>query len=242
MSRLLVLLYGLLSYGLFLAVFLYLVAFNADLGGVAKTVSSGTPGPLATALAVNIFLLALFGIQHTIMARTGFKRALTRIIPVAAERSTYVMATNVVLILLMLYWQPLSGTAWQIENTQIAMGMHAISGLGWLLVLISTFLTNHFDLFGLRQIYLNAVGKTYSTVGFKEILFYRWIRHPMMLGLLIAFWSIPVMSMSHLLFTTGMSLYILIGIHFEERGLRAELGESYINYQRRTRRVLPFVY
>tara|TARA_R110000787_G_scaffold31696_11_gene83906 strand:- start:5709 stop:6431 length:723 start_codon:yes stop_codon:yes gene_type:complete len=239
MNRILILAYGVICYGIFFAVFLYLIGFNADML-VPKSVSSGTPGAVMPAILTNLGLIVLFGVQHTVMARPGFKRALTQWLPVPMERSTYVMATNIVLILIMMFWQPLPGVVWSIESESAALSIHALAGLGWVIVLISTFLTNHFDLFGLRQVYLNAAKKTYTPVGFREILLYRWIRHPMMLGLLIAFWAIPVMTMSHLLFSLGMTLYIIVGIYFEERGLRAELGQDYIDYQQRTRRVLPF--
>lgn len=241
MSRVLVFAYGVLCYGIFFAVFLYLMAFNADMG-VAKTVSSGTPGPIAIALLINLGLIALFGIQHTIMARPGFKAALSKLMPPTMERSTYVMATNVVLIILFAYWQPLPGQLWAVSDPQWAIAVHALSGIGWVLVLISTFLTDHFDLFGLRQVTLNLLGRTYSPVEFRENLFYRWIRHPMMLGILIAVWAIPVMTYSHLVFSLSMTLYIVIGIHFEERGLRASIGKPYQEYQARTKRVIPLIY
>jgi len=238
-NRFLSFVYGLICYAMFLSVFLYLIAFLAD-AGVPKTVSSGLPGSAAAALAVDLALMALFGLQHSIMARRGFKRALTRLLPAAIERSTYVLATNVVLILLFVCWQPLPGMVWQARSPMLIKGLYLLGGLGWLLILLSTFLTNHFDLFGLRQIYLNLVRKTYTPVAFKEHFFYRWIRHPMMLGLLLGFWSAPSMSASHLLFSAGMSVYILIGIHFEEVGLQAELGDAYRNYRERTVRLLPF--
>jgi len=239
MNRFLLFAYGLACYAIFLGVFLYLIAFLADLG-VPKTVSSGAQGSVAAALAIDIGLMALFGLQHSIMARKGFKRALAQILPAAIERSTYVLAASVVLILLFAYWRPLPGIVWQAQSPALTDSLYLLGGVGWLLILLSTFLTNHFDLFGLRQIYLNLVRKTYTPVAFKEHFFYRWIRHPMMLGLLIAFWSTPLMSVSHLLFSAGMSVYILIGIHFEEAGLRAELGQKYCDYMGRTVRMLPF--
>lgn len=240
MNRTLLFAYGLLCYGLFLAVFVYLVAFVADLGVVPKTVSSGTPGPAGFAFAIDLGLLALFGVQHSMMARAGFKGWITRLLPAAAERSTYLLATNIVLILLFAYWQPLPGQVWQVEVPALAWLLYALFALGWVLILISTFLTDHFDLFGLRQVWLALRSKAYAPVGFREILFYRWIRHPMMLGFFVVLWATPRMTVSHLLFSLGMSIYILIGIHFEERGLQAELGESYRSYMRRTGRLLPF--
>ncbi len=238
MSRYLSFLYGLVCYSLFFAVFLYLIGFLNDVV-VPKSVSSGEPGPVAIALVVDLGLIALFGVQHSVMARPGFKHWLTRFLPPAVERSSYVLATNIVLILTYLYWQPLPGVVWQAENETVATALYALAALGWLIVLISTFLTNHFDLFGLRQVWLNLVRRSYTPVAFKEHFFYRWIRHPMMTGILIAFWATPVMSSSHLLFSLGMSLYVLIGVHFEEQGLKAELGQPYRDYVARTGRFLP---
>ncbi|MBL6752166.1 MAG: hypothetical protein ISP90_16725 [Nevskia sp.] len=231
--------YGVACYGLFLAVFLYFIGFVAGLP-LPKTVDSGPAAPLATALAVDLGLIALFGLQHSVMARAGFKRRLAQWLPPAAERSTYVLATNLVLILLFAFWQPLPGRVWEAGSPLLAGAVYALAALGWLLVLVSTFLTDHFDLFGLRQVYLQLVRRSYTPVAFREILFYRWIRHPMMLGLLIALWASPVMTASHLLFSLGMTVYIFVGIRFEEAGLRAELGQPYRDYAGRTGRLLPF--
>lgn len=239
MSRILSFIYGVACYGLFFAVFLYLVGFINDVP-VIRGVSSGEPGPVATALAVDLGLIALFGVQHSVMARPGFKHWLTGFVSPAVERSTYVLATNIVLILTYAYWQPLPGLVWSVSDPTLAMLIYAVGGLGWLMVLVSTFLTNHFDLFGLRQVWLNLRRRSYTPVAFKEHFFYRWIRHPMMTGLFIAFWAAPVMSTSHLLFSLGMSVYVLIGVHFEEKGLQAELGQPYRDYVARTRRFLPF--
>lgn len=238
MGRVITLLYGVVSYALFLAVFLYLMAFVWGLP-VPKTVNSGTPGPVWMALLVNLGLMVLFGVQHSVMARPAFKHRLTTWLPKPAERSTYVMATNVVLIVLYAAWQPLPGTVWQVESAALSSVLWGINVVGWLLVLVATFLTNHFDLFGLRQVWLNMARQAYTPVAFKEYFLYRWIRHPMMLGLLIALWVTPQMSVSLLMFSAGMTVYILIGVHFEERGLRAELGDTYVRYQTRTGRFLP---
>lgn len=239
MGRIISFVYGTACYGLFLAVFLYLVGFVNDVA-VPKTVSSGAAGELLPALLVDLGLLVLFGVQHSVMARPGFKHWLTGFVPEAVERSTYVLATNVVLLLTFLYWLPIPGTIWQVEAPALRMALYGFGALGWLIVLVSTFLTNHFDLFGLRQIWLNLVRRTYTPVAFKEHFIYRSIRHPMMLGIFIAFWSTPSMTASHLLFALGMSVYILIGVHYEERGLRAALGQPYIDYSARTGRFLPF--
>ena len=243
--RTIVMLYGLISYLLFFGVFLYLIAFNAEilvpktLSSVGSTQAMMDPG---VALLINIVLLLLWGIQHTVMARGWFKEAIVHVIPHHTERSTYVLASTVVLALLMYAWQPIEGVIWQVENTTLTYALWAAFGLGWVLVLISTFLTDHFDLFGLRQTWLHFIKKTYTSVGFTERLFYRWIRHPMMLGLLIAFWAVPTMSVSHLVFSLGMTVYILFGIYFEEKGLAATLGPEYVLYRQRTARVIPKLY
>lgn len=238
MGRYLSFAYGVVCYSLFFAVFLYLVGFLNDVV-VPKSVNSGEPGPWAMALIVDLGLIALFGIQHSVMARPGFKHWLTRFVPQAIERSSYVLATNIVLILTYVYWQPLPGVIWQIDSAGLAMALYALAAIGWLIVLISTFLTNHFDLFGLRQVWLNLVRRSYTPVMFKEHFFYRWVRHPMMSGIFIALWATPMMTGSHLLFSLGMSLYIFIGVHFEEKGLKAELGQPYRDYVARTSRFLP---
>ncbi len=239
MKRVLEFAYAAVAYLIFLGVFLYLLGFCLDLY-VPKSAESGVPGAVLPALAINLALLVLFGVQHSVMARRGFKQWLTRFVPSAVERSTYVMATNVVLILMFVYWQPLPGTVWSVEGDAARGLIYGVAALGTVVILISTFLTDHFDLFGLRQIWLNLLQKTYTPVPFREILLYKWVRHPMMVGVLILLWASPEMSMGHLMFSAGMSLYVFIGIHFEERGLARELGEPYISYQARTKRLLPF--
>ncbi|WP_292997402.1 methanethiol S-methyltransferase [Nevskia sp.] len=239
MNRYLSFAYGVACYGLFFAVFVYLIGFLNDVG-VLKSVNSGLPGPVATALFVDIGLITLFGVQHSVMARPWFKRRLTQFVPHVIERSSYVLATNVVLILTYLFWEPLPGVVWQIREPMLSTALYMLAAVGWLIVLISTFLTNHFDLFGLRQVWLNLLRRNYSAVAFKEHLFYRWVRHPMMLGLFIALWATPEMTVSHLLFSVGMSIYIVVGVHFEEAGLKKELGKPYQDYVARTGRFLPF--
>lgn len=239
MNRYLSFAYGIACYGLFFAVFGYLIGFLNDVG-VPKSVNSGLPGPVATALFVDIGLITLFGVQHSVMARPWFKRRLTQFVPHVIERSSYVLATNVVLILIYLFWESLPGVVWQIREPMLSTALFMLAAVGWLIVLISTFLTNHFDLFGLRQVWLNLLRRNYSAVAFKEHLFYRWVRHPMMLGLFIALWATPEMTVSHLLFSVGMSIYIIVGVHFEEAGLKKELGKPYEDYVARTGRFLPF--
>jgi len=239
--RTLVLLYGVISYFLFFGVFLYLIAFTGDFF-VPKTLSSGPGLASGYALFINVGLMLLWGIQHSVMARAWFKNAIASVIPHHVERSTYVLATSVVLIALMYYWQPMTGVVWQVENTALQTLLWVIFASGWVLVLISTFLTDHFDLFGLRQSWLHFVQGTYTNVKFTDRWIYNWIRHPMMLGLLLAFWALPTMTVSHLVFSIGMSVYIIAGIHFEEQGLTKTLGKDYTDYQARTSKVIPEVY
>ena len=239
--RTLVLLYGVASYFLFFGVFLYLIAFTGDFF-VPKTLSSGPGLASGYALFVNIGLMLLWGIQHSVMAQRWFKDAIASVVPQHVERSTYVLATSVVLIALMHYWQPMSGVVWRVENSVLQTVLWVTFASGWVLVLISTFLTDHFDLFGLRQSWLYFVKKTYTNVAFTEALLYSWIRHPMMLGLLMGFWALPTMTVSHLVFSIGMTVYIVVGIYFEEQGLAQTLGKDYTDYQSRTSKILPKIY
>ena len=239
--RAIVLLYGVISYFLFFVVFLYFIAFVGDFF-VPKTLSTGAGIASEQAFVVNLGLMLLWGIQHSVMARGWFKDAISSFVPHHVERSTYVLATSIVLIVLMLYWQPMSGVVWQVENSVLQTLLWTIFATGWVLVLLSTFLTDHFDLFGLRQSWLYFVKKTYTDIAFTEVWVYQWIRHPMMLGLLMSFWALPTMTVSHLVFSIGMSIYVLAGIYFEEQGLAQTLGKDYIDYQARTSKVIPKIY
>jgi protein-S-isoprenylcysteine O-methyltransferase Ste14 len=238
MNKILSVSYSLISYLIFFVVFLYLIAFVGDLF-VAKTVSSGEPQALFKALFINTFLIVLFAVQHTVMARSNFKQWLTRYIPAHLERSTYMLATSLILALLYCTWQPVSGTVWTFSHPVFVTFFYALFAVGWLMVLVATFLTNHFDLFGLRQVYLYFRDEPYTPVKFSEHFFYHYLRHPMMLGLLIAFWSTPVMTVSHLLFSLGMSIYIFVGIRFEEKNLVSLLGDDYVQYQQNTPMLFP---
>jgi len=235
------LLYGIVSYALFLATFLYLIAFVGDFY-VPKILSSAATTPPFVALLINLGLITLFGLQHSIMARSGFKSAIEKIIPTHLERSTYVAISSLVLILLMWAWQPIDGVVWYIQSSIGQILMWVLFSLGWALVFIATFLTDHFDLFGLRQVWLNFVKRTYTHVPFTDVLFYRWIRHPMMLGIILAIWCLPSMTVGHAVFSVGMTVYILIGIYFEERSLARALGQDYVTYQQRTKKILPKLY
>lgn len=239
--RALTMLYGVVSYFIFFGVFVYLIAFVGDIF-VPKTISSGVGMNATNALLINIGLILLWGIQHTVMARSSFKEAIAKVVPHHTERSTYVLLSAIVLAVLMYYWQPMAGVIWQVENMLWLQVLWGLFGLGWALVLLASFITDHFDLFGLRQTWLYFIKKSYTSVKFTEILLYRWIRHPMMLGLLIAFWAIPTMTVGHLVFSIGMSVYILVGIYFEEKGLAESIGSQYVAYQQRTSKVIPKLY
>lgn len=239
--RAFVMLYGVMSYFLFFGVFVYLIAFVGDIFA-PKTISSEAGMNASNALLIDIGLILMWGIQHSVMARDWFKEAISGVIPHHIERSTYVLASAIVLAILMYFWQPIEGTVWEVENALWRPLLWVLFGFGWVLILISTFLTDHFDLFGLRQTWLYFLKNSYTSVKFTERLFYHWIRHPMMLGILIAFWAIPVMSAGHLLFSIGMSAYVFVGIYFEEKGLAKSIGNEYEEYQKRTSKIIPKIY
>lgn len=238
MSRLLILLYGAVAYVIFLASLLYAVGF---VGGfvVPKTIDSGPESGTMTAILIDLALLGLFAVQHSVMARPFFKRWWTRIIPPAAERSTYVLASSLLLFLLFWQWRPLPGVVWNVTQPALATILWALFGLGWLVVLVSTFLINHFDLFGLRQVYLHFTGQPYTPIPFTSPWLYRLVRHPIMVGFLIAFWATSTMTQGHLLFAAVVTAYVLVALQLEERDLLAYHGETYSAYQRQVRMLLP---
>jgi protein-S-isoprenylcysteine O-methyltransferase Ste14 len=239
MNRTLVLLHGAVAYILFLAVFLYLVGFVANLG-VPRGIDDGAPGPLAASLLVNAALMAAFGVQHSVMARPWFKRAWTAFIPEPAERSTFVLLASALLALLMWAWQPLPTLLWDVRDGALGDLLLATSALGWALVLLSTFAIDHFHLFGLRQTLHHWLGRPPLEPQFRVAGPYKLVRHPLMLGFLVAFWATPAMSVGHLEFALGMTVYILIALVHEERDLRAAHGAHYDGYAARTPRLNPF--
>lgn len=230
-------LFGTLSYGVFLATFLYVVGFVGNLW-VPKSIDSTPVSPLGLALGINLVLLAIFAVQHSLMARPFFKRWLTRFIPATAERSTYVLASSLALVLLVMGWQPIGGVVWDVSSTALAPAIHAVFGLGWLLVLVSTFLIDHFDLFGLRQVWLQLRGRPYTPPQFKQAWLYRHIRHPLYLGFFLGIWATPTMTIAHLVFAVMCSAYILVGTRLEERDLR-EAHPEYERYAREVPRYVP---
>jgi protein-S-isoprenylcysteine O-methyltransferase Ste14 len=239
-TRALTLFYGVGAYAFFFGTFLYLIGFVGN-WVVPKSIDTGIPaGSNGSAIAINVLLLALFAVQHTIMARPGFKTWWTRYVPWYVERSTFVLFATAILALTAWQWQPLPTVVWHVENGALAALLSGISLAGWVIVLISTFLIDHFELFGLRQSVLYALGRAVEAPAFKERLFYRWVRHPLMLGFLIAFWFTPVMTQGHLLFAVVTTAYILIALQIEEQTLVHLHGNRYRDYQRRVSMLLPF--
>jgi methanethiol S-methyltransferase len=237
MVRLAFLLYSVFAYAVFFGAFLYLIAFVANVA-VPLTVDVGPAVSPAVALWVDLALIALFGLQHSVMARPAFKRWFTRFVSPAIERSTFVLASSLVLVLLFWAWRPLPTTIWRAEGA-LGTVLLAACALGWGTVLLSTFLINHFDLFGLRQAWLHFLQRPLTPLAFRTTLLYRLVRHPIMLGFLIAFWFTPHMTAGHLLFAAGMTVYILIGVRHEERDLVHALGDTYVRYRRETPAFIP---
>lgn len=239
MKRILFLLYGLVSYLIFFGTFLYAIGFVGNLV-VPKTIDGEPTTPLAGAVLINASLLLLFALQHSIMARPAFKRWWTRIVPTELERSTYVLLASLCLMLMMWQWQPIGGIIWSVDNSIVKTILMVLYVTGWTIVLVSTFLINHFDLFGLRQVWLYFQGRPYSALPFRLPLFYKLVRHPLYLGFLIAFWSTPVMTVAHLLFALLTTGYILTAIQLEERDLLSHFGEKYRNYKKWAPMLIPF--
>jgi protein-S-isoprenylcysteine O-methyltransferase Ste14 len=238
MKRVLAFGYGIFAYLVFLGTFLYFIGFLGGFG-VPKTVDSGPSAHPGWAVVVDLALIALFGVQHAIMARPAFKKRLTRILPEAVERSTFVLVASSILIMLFALWIPIPAIVWRVETPLRQLALHALFASGWLIVLYSSFLIDHFDLFGLRQVALYLKGQPYRPVPFKVASLYKATRHPMMLGFLIVLWATPVMTAGHLLLAAGFTSYIFIGIHFEERDLAEALGEEYRSYRDTTSMIIP---
>ncbi len=239
LKRAIVFLYGVASYVVFFATYLYAIGFVVNLY-VPRSMDSPPSGDFAVSLGVDLALLLVFALQHSVMARGPFKSWLTGFIPEPAERSTYVLASSLALIALFAYWRPLGGTVWAVESPAATAVLYGLCAFGWALVLVSTFLINHFDLFGLRQVWLYLKGAEYRPIGFRTPGPYRLVRHPLYVGWLFAFWATPTMTLTHLVFAVATTGYILIAIRFEERDLVANLGDAYGDYRRRVPMLIPF--
>jgi protein-S-isoprenylcysteine O-methyltransferase Ste14 len=239
MGPILALAYGVAAYFVFLCTFLYAIGFVSGVV-VPKTVDTGPAGPISEALVVNVLLLSLFAVQHSVMARKPFKRWLTQFVPASIERSTYVLLASLALILVFWQWRPIPAIVWEAANPALAMALLGLSLLGWLIVLLSTFLINHFELFGLQQVLLNMIGKDAAEPRFRTPLLYKLVRHPLYLGFIIAFWATPVMTAGHLLFAVVTTVYILVAIALEERDLIDLFGDEYRRYRQRVAMLVPF--
>jgi methanethiol S-methyltransferase len=237
-TRVLYFVYGCFAYLLFLATFLYAIAFIGGFG-VPAVLDGTVTTPFPTALAVDTVLLGVFAVQHSVMARRWFKRWWTQVVPWAIERSTYVLFASLALDLLFWQWRPLGATVWTIDHPMARAVVWAIFGYGWLQVLVMTFYINHFDLFGLRQVWLYLTGRQCTRVGFVTPAPYRFVRHPLYLGFILAFWAAPTMTAAHLVFAVATTAYIVLAIQFEERDLVREHGAAYQEYRRRVPMLLP---
>jgi protein-S-isoprenylcysteine O-methyltransferase Ste14 len=233
--------YGALAYVFFFGTFLYLIGFVVGAPFLPKTIDSGFAGSPWIAASVNLSALLLFGVQHSVMARPAFKRWWAKLVPPVVERSTFVVAASAVLCLLVYVWQPMPDLVWNVADPAAANALWALSALGWGIVLLSTFLINHFELFGLQQVFHALIGHRQQPMSFKTPMLYKYVRHPLYLGFVIAFFATPTMSQGHLLFAIAGTAYILIGIFFEERDLVRQFGETYRRYQQSVPMLLPFL-
>jgi protein-S-isoprenylcysteine O-methyltransferase Ste14 len=239
MGRVLALLYGIVCYVVFLATFLYAIGFVGNLV-VPKSIDTGPPAATITrALIANLILLSIFAIQHSVMARPAFKKVWTRFVPASIERSTYVLLSSLALILLFWQWRPMTDVLWDVQNAFGRYVLLALFFLGWGIVLLSTYLINHFDLFGLRQVYIYSRGEEYHHLGFRTVFLYKVVRHPIMLGFIIAFWATPRMTYGHLLFAAVTTVYILVAIQLEERDSVTFHGQDYLDYRARVSMIVP---
>jgi protein-S-isoprenylcysteine O-methyltransferase Ste14 len=240
MGKLVALLYGIVAYLAFAVTIVYAIGFVTGIG-VPKTIDSGLVGEPMEAIIINLLLMSLFAIQHSVMARPQFKKWWTRFVPVAVERSTFVLFSSLALMLLFWQWRPIPAVVWQVTNPQVAASLLCLSFFGWVVVFASTFLINHFELFGLHQVANNLAGKPMPAMHFKTPLLYNLVRHPIYLGFIIAFWATPVMTAGHLLFAAVTTAYIFVGIALEEHDLIGIFGDEYRRYRQRVSMIVPFL-
>lgn len=232
--------YGVVSYLIFLGVFTYAVGWLGNFG-VPNSIDAPPRKGFWSALGINVGLLIVFAIQHSVMARSSFKSWMTQVVAKEAERSTYVLASNLAMILMFRYWEPMGMYIWRVEDEYISAALYGMFFVGWLVVLVSSFLINHFDLLGVRQVWLYLVGKPYTYLQFNTPGLYKYVRHPLYVGWFIAFWVTPTMTLGHLVFALGTSAYMLFAIPLEERDLERALGASYTNYKKRVPMLIPRV-
>jgi protein-S-isoprenylcysteine O-methyltransferase Ste14 len=238
MAGLFAVLYGTVAYGVFVFSLLYAIGFVGNFV-VPKSIDSGTAGPLLESLLINVVLLGAFAVQHSVMAREGFKRLWTRLVPRSVERSTYVLFSSLVLLLLYWQWRPISEPVWTVQAPIAVAAINAVFWSGWVLLLASTFMLSHFELFGLKQVFARWLGKDLPTPSFSAPYLYRHVRHPIYLSFLLAFWATPSMTVGHLLFSVATTGYILIAIQLEERDLVRQFGDQYRRYRRRVAMLVP---
>jgi protein-S-isoprenylcysteine O-methyltransferase Ste14 len=231
MSRASTLVFAIIAYAIFFATFLYLIVFVGDLSFASRTVDVGPSAPVAAAVVIDIALIALFGLQHSLMARPAFKARWTRIVPPQSERSVYVLAASVALMILFIGWRPIGNVVWNVTSPLLQDLIWLAFWAGWLIVLLSTFLINHFELFGLQQAWLNLSGRKAEAPQLRQPFLYRWVAHPLYSGFFLAFWAAPEMTAGHLLLAAGMSAYMLTAIRYEERDLVGLFGKDYENYR-----------
>lgn len=241
MSRILTFIYGLFAYAIGLGGLVWFALFIGGWEFLPRHIDSESPGALSSALLINAALITIFVLQHSVMARLTFKDWWKKIIPQATERSTYLIFSGIIMALFCLYWQPVDGVIWQVENQTGRIVLISAYVIGWTIPVLASFMINHFELFGLQQVYFNLLNKPEPSPHFTERLFYKIVRHPIQLGTLIGIWSTPTMTMTHLLLSASLTVYVLISLKYEERDLVTTLGENYKNYQRRVPMIIPFL-
>jgi protein-S-isoprenylcysteine O-methyltransferase Ste14 len=240
LTRKLFFVYGVACHALFLVVYAWMAAFVGNLGfGLIPTIDSPRDGSAASAILVDLTLIAVFGLQHSVMARPTFKRWWTQFVPQPIERSTYVLASNIVVALLLWQWRPIGGMVWDVQNPIARVALHGLFAFGWFMVPLVSLMINHFDLFGTRQVWLHLRGRPYENLPFRTPMAYAVVRHPLYVGWMIAFWATPTLTMAHLIFAAGMTAYILIAIPFEERNLVSHFGPTYERYRRNVGGLIP---